>query len=371
MPATKARRDYYEVLGVSRDAEPDEIRKAYKKLARRYHPDHNKDPEAVERFKEVAEAYAILHDPEKRALYDRRGFAGTAGLSPDDLFGGMDFHDLFGPHGFGFNFDLGGNSVFDRFFGGRQRAGRSQGAHAVMQVEVPLDTIASGGEEDVRVVRTVRCETCNASGAAPGTESRTCTVCDGTGRRMTEQHRENLLMRQVSVCEECHGTGHIIDKPCPDCGGSGVRQQEETLTVKIPRGCPEGARLRIPGLGEPSPEPGGRAGDLQVVVRTKPDERFERRGDDLWRLATIGVAEAALGTRVEVPTLDGPVVVTVPPGTQPGAVLRVHDAGLPRFQSDGHGDIYVSVHVQVPRELSAKERSLYEQIRELEKRERR
>jgi molecular chaperone DnaJ len=359
-------RDYYEVLGVARNAEPKAIKDAFRRLALKYHPDRNKEPGAEERFKEIAEAYAVLSDPKKRADYDRGGFAGVAGFSAEDLFGGINFQDIFGGTDFGF----GGGGLFDHFFR-RRPAGPPRGDNIELELLIPLARVVSGGDEKVHLRRPASCPTCQGSGARSGSKPRDCPECHGSGRKTTT-HRQGksnaeVLIQQVAVCPACHGRGRLIDDPCPKCAGRGEVIEDETLTVNIPTGVEEGMALRVPGHGLPSRAPGGVPGDLFVVVRSAPDPRFARNGADLWHSATIGPGEAALGTELEVPTLERPAKVSVPPGTQPDAVLRLRGKGLPEFGGRGRGDLYLKLRVQVPEQLSAEARALYERLRALER----
>ena len=360
-----AQRDYYEVLGVARDAGQKAIRDAFRRLALKYHPDRNKEPGAEERFREIAEAYAVLSDPRKRADYDRGGFSGVAGFSPEDLFGGINFEDIFG----GVDFGLGGGGLFDRFFG-RRPPGPPRGDNIEVDLVIPLAKVASGGEERVRVAHPAVCQACRGGGAKAGTLPRECPACHGTGRQTTTRRQgkseTEVFIQQIGVCPSCHGRGRIIDEPCPKCAGRGEVVEDETLTVNIPVGVEEGMALRVPGRGMPSRAPGGVAGDLFVVVRSAPDPRFMRDGADLWHGVTIGPAEAALGTDLEVPTLDRPATVNVPSGTQPDTVLRLRAKGLPEFGGRGRGDLYLRVHVHVPQTLSPEARALYEQLRAIE-----
>jgi molecular chaperone DnaJ len=351
------------VLGVPKDAEQKAIKDAFRKLALQYHPDRNKEAGAEERFKEIAEAYAVLSDPKKRAEYDARGFEGVAGFSREDLFSGINFEDLFG----GLNFDFGpGGGLFDHFFHRRQ-AGPVRGSNIEVELTVPLEKVVSGGEEKIHLPYQTACSDCHGSGAAAGTQPRTCSTCNGTGHQ-TKSHREtrdksNVVIQQITVCPACAGQGVMIDKPCPACGGTGRKEHEETLSVTIPIGVEEGMALRIPGRGMPSKEPGGQPGDLFVVVRSAPDPRFERDGADLWRSEVIAVADAALGTKLKVPTLGHTAEVTIPPGTQPDAVLRVRGKGLPEFGGKQHGDLYLRIRVHIPEHLSSEERDLYQKLR--------
>lgn len=360
-----AKQDYYEVLGVPRDADAKAIKDAFRTLALKYHPDRNKEAGAEERFKQIAEAYAILSDPKKRAEYDSRGFAGVAGFSPEDLFGGIDFGDIFG--GAGFDFDLGGG-LLNQFFH-RHRHGPARGENVEIAVSIPLQRVVSGGPEKVRFSRPATCPDCRGSGAKSGTQPRACSACGGSGRLVRTQHQQKdqgqVTLQQISVCPECRGQGRIVDHPCPGCAGRGEVDQEESLTVTIPRGVEEGMALRVPGHGMPSPEPGGMAGDLYVVVRSIADPRFERAGADLWHTELLPVADAVLGVTRDVPTLDGHASVTIPPGTQPDSVLRLRGKGLPEFGGNDHGDLYVRIQLHVPQHPSPQEKALYQQLRAL------
>ena len=350
------------MLGVARDADQKAIKDAFRTLALKYHPDRNREAGAEERFKEIAEAYAILSDPKKRADYDARGFAGVAGFSREDLFGGINFEDIFG----GLNFDFGMGSPFESFFH-RRRSGPARGANIEVDVFVPLERVASGGEEEVRLTRPASCPSCHGTGEKGGAAPPKCEACAGTGRmtRSRRDDKEHVLIQQITTCPVCQGRGSKSEHPCPKCQGSGEVEQEESLTVKIPVGVEEGLALRIPGKGMPSPDPGGMAGDLFAVVRTRPDERFERVGADLLRLETIPLTDAVLGATLNVPTLDGSASVTVPPGTQPDAMLRLKEKGLPVFGAGPRGDLYLRIGVRLPEHLTRKERELYEKLREL------
>jgi molecular chaperone DnaJ len=289
----------------------------------------------------------------------------VAGYSSEDLFGGIDFGDLFRDLGFGL--DLGGESLFGRFFR-RRRPGPARGADLEVLLTLPLERIHRGGEEVVRYTRPVACPACHGSGAAPGSQPRRCETCHGTGQRVIEreEHRGEAAvhLRQITVCPDCEGRGEVIERPCRECGGSGQVAHDEQLTVRIPAGADEGLALRVPGHGLPGTERGGVPGDLYVVVRSAPDARFERVGADLWRTETVEPADAALGTRLDVPTLDGPVEVRVPPGTQPDEVLRLRGKGLHAY-GGGRGDLNLRIAVHVPEKLTAAERAIYEQLRAL------
>ena len=353
------------MLGVQKTADGKAIKDAFRKLALQYHPDRNKEPGAEERFKEIAEAYAVLSDPKKRSEYDARGFEGVAGFSREDLFGGIDFEDLLG----GLNFDFGpGGGLFDHFFHRRQ-AGPVRGANIEVELTIPLERVVAGGEEKVHLPYQTACSVCHGNGAAAGSQTRTCSACNGTGqqtiRRRETRDKSNVLIQQISVCPACLGSGSVIDKPCPSCGGTGKTTHEEVLSVTIPVGVEEGMALRIPGRGMPSREPKGQPGDLFVVVRSASDPRFERDGADLWRSETIAVADAVLGTKLKVPTLDHPAEVTIPPGTQPDAVLRVRGKGLPAFGGSQHGDLFLRILVHIPEHISTEEQDLFQKLRDL------
>jgi molecular chaperone DnaJ len=367
MSAMAAQRDYYEVLGVPREADQKAIKDAFRTLALKFHPDRNREPGAEERFKEIAEAYAVLSDPQKRAEYDRGGFAGLSGFSPEDLFGGVDFEDILGGLGFNFGFERGpgGGGLFDRFFR-RRHAGPMPGDNLEVDVVLPLERIAQGGEETVRLSRPRMCEACHGSGAKAGTTPRQCPDCGGKGQQVSSRRERNVAFQQITTCGKCGGRGTIIDQPCPDCRGSGQVEREETLTVQIPPGIEEGTALRVAGHGLPSADPRGAAGDLFVVVRSARDPRFERRGPDLLRVEPISVADAALGTKIAVPTLNGAADVTVPAGTQPGEVLRLRGKGLPVFGRDERGDLYLQLDVHVPEKLSREQRAAYERLRQID-----
>lgn len=349
------------MLGIPRDADEKAIKDAFRTLALKYHPDRNKEPGAEERFKEIAAAYAVLSDPKKRAEYDARGHAGVAGYSPEDLFGGIDFEDLF--HGFDLGFDFGGG-LFDSFFGRRRRPVR--GRNIEVDIQVPLEKVASGGEETVRYTRVAPCSACHGSGAARGTSPTACTACGGTGQKVVTRREGNVTLRQVTVCPVCQGRGRVIGKPCPQCGGQGVVETVEEITVKIPVGVEDGMALRVAGRGMAAEVPGGEPGDLYVVVWAAPDARFERDGADLRREERLNVADLALGATVEVPTLgEGSLQVDIPAGTQPDTVLRLRGKGLPRFGGRGKGDLFLRVKARIPEKLSREEREIFERLRAL------
>jgi molecular chaperone DnaJ len=353
--------DFYEILGVPHDADEKAIKDAFRQLALKYHPDRNKDPAAAEKFKQIAEAYAVLSDPKKRAEYDVRGHAGVAGFSAEDLFGGVDFDDILGGLGFGR-----GGGLFERLFGRRTKPARGQDVE--VRVAIPLERVLHGGDQQVHIGHPMICEACHGSGAKAGTAPRRCAACGGTGQRVRQERRGGVSLQQITTCPECDGRGNFVDSPCPACGGSGQTRRDEVLTVRIPVGADEGMALRIPGRGLPSETRDLPPGDLFVILHTAEDERFERHDCDLYRTEVIDVVDAALGATIDVPTLDGPASVRVPAGTQPDAVLRLRNKGLPRFGDGARGDLYVRLRVQVPEHLSAQQRRLFEQLRALARR---
>lgn len=361
MPASPSR-DFYEVLGVPREADEKRIKDAFRELALKYHPDRNKEPGAGEKFREIAEAYAVLSDPRKRAGYDSGEFAGVAAYSAEDLFGGINFDEIFGGSGFEFGFG-GGGGLFERFFG---RRGAARGEDIEVTLTIPLEKVASGGEAVVRVPRSVKCPECHGSGGESGTPPRSCPTCHGTGRQSTSSRKAGVLLEQVTLCPDCGGKGHFIDRPCQKCGGRGEIERGEEISVMVPPGVEEGMALRVAGHGEASPQQGVPPGDLLVYIRSLPDPRFERDGADLWCVKTMEVAAAALGTLLKVPTLHGEAKVKVPAGTQPDTVLRLRGKGLPRFKGRGQGSLYLRLKVHIPEKLSAEERKLFEQLEDLQ-----
>ena len=356
--ATTKSRDYYEVLGVPRDADEKAIKNAFRQLALEYHPDRNKEPGAEEKFKEIAEAYAVLSDHEKRSAYDSGRITSVAGFSPEDLFGGINFREIFGERGFGFAW--GGESPFDRLFRGNRPV---RGDDITVSLFLLLERLATGCEEKVSFTRVEPCPDCQGFGVKQGTNRRSCEVCGGTGRQTTTQRTGGVLFKKVTVCPQCDGLGFFIDDPCLKCAGRGQVERKEIVSVEVPPGIEEGMALRIPGRGLTSGDPKSPPGDLLVVVRSQPDPRFERDGANLLRVEQVEIPDAVLGGTLEVPTLEGSVKVKIPAGIQPGAVLRVAGRGLPRFRSRGRGDLLMRIHLHVPKELSAEERKLYKQLR--------
>lgn len=366
------KRDYYEVLGVSRDATEEEIKKAYRKLARKYHPDVNKeDKDATEKFKEINEAYEVLSDPEKRAQYDHFGHAGmgeggfsTSGTGGFGNFGG--FTD-FGDFGGGSIFD----DIFDIFGGGFGSTGsrRSQsrrkapmrGADLQYELEITLEEAAFGAEKEIELYRMENCEACAGTGAKAGTSAKTCPTCQGTGQVRQAQTLGNIHFTNVTTCPKCGGSGRIIEEVCPECNGLGRKRVARKIKVNIPPGVDSGSKLRVAGEGEGG-ENGGPPGDLYIVVRVKPHKLFAREGDDLVYKVPISFVQAALGTEIEVPTLEDKVKLKIPEGTQPGTRFRLKSKGMPRSKGRGRGDMYVEAEVVIPKNLTGEQRELLVQF---------
>ena len=357
------KRDYYEVLGLARDADAKAIRDAFRQLALKHHPDRDKSPGAEERFKAIAEAYAVLSDPRKRADYDAHGFGGLGDLRPEDLFGGIDFENLFG----GLGFDH-GSDLFERFFGGggRRRHGPARGDNLELPLQIPLERVLSGGEETLRFERPVICPACHGSRAKAGTQPHACSACQGSGREVRKSQEGQVRVQQLLCCRACGGSGVVIEHPCDECQGEGQVLRADKITLRITPGIEDGMALRVPGHGQPPPIAGGEPGNLYVLVQSRPDSRFERVGADLRRAQGLPLLDAVLGTELNVPTLDGEASVKVPAGTQPDTVLRLRGKGLPHFGHDGRGDLLLRLRLRVPASLSSTERALYEQLRQLQ-----
>lgn len=344
-----AKPDFYDVLGVERTAGPDEIRKAYRDLARRHHPDVSREPDATERFQQINEAYAVLRDDEKRATYDRFGHDGPGS-----------------PFGAGFD-DFGGiGDVFDAFFGGgrRSRPGAAQpGTDARVQVELEFLESVFGVETDVEYQRLEPCGTCAGNGAAPGTRPSTCRPCRGTGQVQRAQRSIFGQFVNVTTCDTCGGAGQVVESKCPTCTGVGLERVSVNRTVRVPTGLQPGTELRLTGEGNHGPR-GGSPGDLYIGIDVKPHPVLERDGDNILSNVVINVAEAALGASLEVETADGLKPVKIPPGIQAGTPIRLRGKGAPRLRGSGRGDHFLFVHVATPTKLNRKQRDLLEQLRE-------
>jgi molecular chaperone DnaJ len=345
-------KDYYEVLGVARDASPDEIKRAYRGLARRHHPDVSHDKAGAEHlFKEINEAYEVLSDPQKRAQYDRFG---TANGSP----GGADYgFSGFGPNGFG--------DIFDMFFGEARaqaqprRSGPQRGSDLRYDLVITLDEAFSGTTKEIQFSHLAQCETCKGSGAAPGSLVAGCERCHGSGVMRTVRQTPLGQFVTQATCNVCGGEGHVITQPCADCAGRGRHEVERKLTVRVPAGVDDGSRIRIAGNGEAGIR-GGPAGDLYVYLSIAPHPLFRRDGLETFIDVPITFPLAALGTTIEVPSLEGPLQLGIPPGTQSGTTLRLRGHGMPSVRGSQRGDHHVTVHVVVPTKLNKRQRELLE-----------
>ena len=356
-----AERDYYDVLGIPRTASQAEVKKAFRQLARRFHPDVNQESDASDRFKEINAAYEVLNDPDKRARYDRFGHAG---VNADPNLGG------FGMNGF--------DDLFEQFFGGfastggrragAQRRGPARGRDLSYELAITFEEAVTGVEKEIEINRYERCEECNGSGAAPGTTPSRCPECNGTGEVRSVRQTFLGSMISVNTCPRCQGRGEVITTPCETCGGSGRMRATRRLKVTIPAGVDQGMKIRIAGEGEPG-EFGGPPGNLYVVVNVKAHKYFKRRNDDILLEITINMAQAALGDHVKVPTVEeGDADLVIPAGTQTGKSFRLRNKGFPRLRRDGtaagRGDEWIIVQVAVPKNLTDRQRELLEELAE-------
>ncbi|MGI6741166.1 MAG: molecular chaperone DnaJ [Brevefilum sp.] len=347
------KRDYYEVLGVPRSASADELKSAFRNLARKYHPDVSDEPEAEEKFKEINEAYAILSDNDKRAAYDRYGHAGvnTQGM-PD--FTNIDLSDILeGIFGFG---GFGGM--------GTRRSSRNmprRGADLSDQIRLTFEEAAFGVEKEVKITRDEECQTCHGTGAKPGTSPITCSNCNGQGE--VRQVHQTLLgsMVQVVTCPVCQGRGEVIETPCPTCNGRRLERKTITKMVSVPAGVAPGVQIRLAGEGQPGTN-GGPNGNFYLEIDVEKHEFFRRKGDDVLLDLDINIAQAVLGDKIRVPTINGEVDLRIPPGTQPGKIFRLRERGIPHLRGSGRGDELVTVSVQVPNKLTTEQRELFEQL---------
>ena len=349
-----AKRDYYDVLGVSRAASEEEIKKAFRKLAMEYHPDRNKNPDAEEKFKEVNEAYQILLDPQKRAQYDRFGHAGvTAGSSGF----GRDFEgsDVFG--GFGDIFD----SFFGNFTGRSQQRRPQRGSDIQYAVTVPFEEAVLGTEREVEVTRTERCHQCRGSGSKPGTSPSTCSTCRGMGQVRRSQRSVFGQFSQVTSCPNCMGKGSVINTPCDNCRGAGTERRNRKIVVKIPAGVEDGMQIRLTGEGDVGTN-GSSPGNMYVHLNVKQHALFQREGNDIIYELPLNFVQAALGDEVEVPTLNGGETLRIPPGTQSGATFRIRGKGVPHLNGHRRGDLVIPVKLQIPTALDSRQRKLLEEL---------
>ena len=362
------KRDYYEVLGVARDATKDEIKRAYRKLALKYHPDRNKEPDAADKFKEISEAYAILSDDTKRQQYDQFGHAGVAGRwSAEDIFSGINFEEIL--RSFGLGGGAGGfGSIFDFFTGrsGRPVAERPSAIDLRYDMRISLKEAATGLEKEIKFDRDEPCPHCQGSGAEPGTPLNTCSQCQGRGElRQVQQTMFGQVIR-VGTCPACNGRGQNPETQCSTCKGRRTIREKRSIRVQIPPGVEDGTMLRLRNQG--ASQNGGPPGDLYVVVHVQPDKTFQRVGDDLLLEFEASITQATLGAEVEIPTLTSHAKLKIPPGTQPDTLLRLRGQGMPRARWKGNGDLLVRVKVQIPKKLGKSQRELLEQLaKELDK----
>ena len=362
-----AKRDYYEVLGVQKNASKDDIKKAYRKLAIQYHPDKNPgNKEAEEKFKEATEAYEVLADDKKKAAYDQFGFAGVDGIGggqTHDWSNFRGFEDIFGGSDFGSIFE----SIFGGGFGGGFRrsggqGGVRQGANLRYDIEIPFKDAVFGTKVDINFTHNEACPGCKGSGAANGAGKKTCPTCQGAGQVRLSQG----FFSMATTCHACGGQGFVIDRPCMECGGSGTQKKRQKIMVTVPPGTENGKRLVIPRQGDAGPN-GGPPGDLYVVIRTKPHEYFERQDYDLYCAVPISITQASLGAEIQVSTLDGKTIkVKVPAGTQNGKMLRIRDEGVP--SGSGRGNLYIKLMVRIPEKLSRRGKELLEELSRVEER---
>jgi molecular chaperone DnaJ len=347
-------RDYYEVLGVSRSASDDELKSAFRRLARQYHPDVNNSPDAEERFKEINEAYAVLSDADRRAAYDRFGHAGVrgAGGAPDFTVDFSDFADIFG--------DLFGFGGFGRT-SRRSRNAPRRGSDLSYRLDLTFEEAVFGVEKEIEITRDETCSTCTGSGAEPGTSPVRCSNCNGSGE--VRQVRQTILgsMVQVATCPVCKGQGEKIDTPCQTCKGRGLERIARRKVVSVPGGVDNGTQIRLAGEGQPGMN-GGPNGNLYVTIQVKNHKFFRRRDNDIVLDLDVNIAQATLGAEVEIPTVDGDAILKIPAGTQPGKVLRMRGKGVPHLRRNGRGDQLVVINVDIPTRLTGEQREIFEQL---------
>lgn len=352
-----AKRDYYEVLGVSKSASPEEIKKAYRKLAIKYHPDKNpNDKAAEEKFKEAAEAYDVLSSPEKKQRYDQFGHAGMGGAGGYSG-GGMSMEDIFSQFG-----DLFGGGFFSGFGGGGQHQQRvNRGSNLRLKVELTLEEIAKGVEKKLKVKKYISCSTCGGNGEKGGNSHVTCSECNGTGQVIRIQNTLLGRMQTTATCPVCSGSGKMIKENCPDCNGEGILRGEEVISIKIPPGVYDGLQLSVTGKGNAARR-GGINGDLLVLIKEKEHPELVRDGNDLLYNLFISIPDAILGASAEIPTLDGKVKVNIDKGTQSGKILRLRRKGLPSIEGYGTGDLLIKVNIFIPKEISKEEEKIIEKL---------
>ena len=362
MSSTSAR-DFYDVLGVQKDASKDDIKAAYRRLALQFHPDRNKSPEAEEKFKEISEAFAVLSDDEKRKQYDTYGREGVyQKYGQEDIYRGADFQDVFRDMGFGYG--GGFEEILGAFFGaGAGRAGgrARRGGDLTLHLQLGLEEVVDDVTKEIEIPRTELCGICRGSGASPGTTPRRCPQCGGTGQLQKMQNAGFARFIRVETCGKCRGTGNIVDSPCKECKGSGHVRRQRKIRIQVPAGVDDGHTLRLRGEGEAG-EAGTPPGDLYVVVNIPEHPVFKRRDSDLFVEAHVNAVDAMLGTELRVPTLYGDTMLDIPSGTQPGTQFKIKGKGLPRLNSFGKGDEYAVVRVDVPKSLNGRQKDLLKQL---------
>lgn len=359
------KQDYYDVLGVDKNADQKEIKKAYRKLAMKYHPDVSDSEDASEKFKEISEAYAVLSDDEKRQRYDQFGHAGMDGFSAEDFYQNVNFEDIFQ----GFGFDIG--NIFDMFgfgggsrgrYGGNNQPVAQKGSDIYTEIQISLEEAFTGTEKEIKIRQDKICPTCNGSKSKPGSEPETCKACDGTGQ--IKQVSNTILgqMMNVRPCRECGGTGKIVTDPCEECHGRGIVRESKTLTIDIPAGVDEGDRLRVGGEGNAGDKP-GLEGDLIATIYIKEDKNFQRDGRNLYYTKHISFPQATLGDEVTIPTIEGKEIeFEIPPGTQSDTVFKLRGQGMPSLRGGNRGNMYVTANVVIPKKLSNQQRELLEEF---------
>ena len=355
--------DYYETLGVSRDADKDELKRAYRRLARKYHPDVNKEEGAEEQFKAINRAYEVLSEPEMRARYDRYGEAGVSGAAAGGTGGFGDFGDI--------------SDIFENFFGGgfggfggaaqarSRRSGPTRGDDLRLDLKLEFREAIFGGEKEIRISHLETCKTCGGTGAKPGTRPITCSTCNGTGQVRRATRTPFGSFTQVAPCPTCNGTGQMIEDKCPDCSGAGSKQETKKLKINIPAGVDNGTRLRVSGEGDAGKQ-GGPSGDLYVYLFVNEDSLFQREGINILSEVKINYLQAILGDQIEVETVDGTTELTIPAGTQPNTVLTMEGQGVPRLgNAVSRGDHLITVSIEIPTKVSGKEREHLEELAKL------
>ena len=368
----ETKRDYYEVLGVDKSVSEDELKKAYRKLAKQYHPDANPDnrEEAEKKFKEVNEAYEVLSDPQKRKMYDQFGHSGPNGYSSDfSGFSGFDGFSGFSGFGGAGGFDVDLGDIFSSFFGGgssrsQRRNGPQRGNDLKVSVNISFKEAVSGTRKQVKVIRKEQCPTCSGSGARPGTSTETCKACNGTGQIRTVRNTILGSMQTTRVCENCAGSGKVISNPCTECKGTGYVRKTRTVTFNIPAGIDNGMVIPIRGEGEPGVR-GGASGDLYITVNVDQDTVFSRKGDNIYETVHVSFAIATLGGKIKINTLEGVEDYDLPSGTQSGTVFTLRNRGVKNVNGNGTGNLNFTVIVDIPKRVTSEQRQLIEKLAEL------